>query len=224
MAANTAGFAAQCPAGRLHTPPDFGSFVRVLPPGTSMSAMQTTSVTADPIDLDPFADPIALPPAILAADSPNGTLYALVYAAATNSAEPGRRPAAYGLDENQLRAEQPQIFDLLATEFSAMHIGFVDQKMLRSGTPPRPARLHAMVYPCTEPEIAALTEMPDFVRLTLNAASAGDSDMLCAACLRNAYLARNLDFRYLVHAGIQLANLLRDEPERLAALLRRLEP
>jgi len=58
VAANTAGFAAQCPAGRLHTPPDFGSFVRVLPPGTSMSAMQTTSVTADPIEAGYVARPV----------------------------------------------------------------------------------------------------------------------------------------------------------------------
>ncbi len=224
VAASTTGFAAQCPAERLHTPPDFGSFVRVLPPGTNNPNPGTDAGSVVGVELDPFADPIIMLPAMLPADSPSGTLYALVYSASTNSAEPGRRPAAYGLDEYQLRAEQPQIFDLLATEFIAIHIGFADQGVLRSGTSPRPARLHAMVYSCTEQEIIALTEMPDFVRLMLNASSVGDADMLCAACLRTAYMARNLDFRFLVRTGKQLARFLRDEPERLTALLRRLEP
>ena len=49
-------------------------------------------------------------------------------------------------------------------------------------------------------------------------------DELIASCLTSVYLCRDEEFAFLVRAGKQLANLLRDDPERLAALLRKLEP
>src|SRR5262249_50053670 len=114
--ASTTHFVAQCPPARLHAPPDFGAFVKVLPPGHSDCGTPAPSDTENLLE-DPFADPRSPEPFDLPAVTPDGTLYALVFSATTASAEPGRRPAAYGLEETRLREEQPQIFDLLATEF-----------------------------------------------------------------------------------------------------------
>src|SRR5690242_10333875 len=112
--ASTTRFVAQCPPERLHAPPAFGTFVKVLPSGTdAMRAGEASGKKADRFD-DPFADPPAAAPSALPPGTPEGALYALVFRASTGSAEPGRRPAAYGLDEDALRQEQPQIFDLLA--------------------------------------------------------------------------------------------------------------
>ncbi|HLK56260.1 MAG TPA: hypothetical protein VKU00_06835 [Chthonomonadaceae bacterium] len=220
LAANTTRFIAQCPAERLHDPPALGAFVRVLPPGSS-----APSASPAPVEVldDPFADPVPTSPAALTA-VPEETLYALVFSATTGSLEPGRRAAAYGLDETQLREEQPQIFDLLATEFAALHIGFVRDGRLRLYLPARPPRLHAMVEVCSPAETCALTEAPDLLRTLLAVTGDVSADELIAACLRQAYEHRNRDFAYLVRMGKQLAILLRDDPERLAALLRKLEP
>jgi hypothetical protein len=214
----TTGFVAQCPRAYLHTPPLFGSFVRVLPNGFSMVLMPER-------EQDPFAEPaetaslLSLPEGV-----PDDTLYALVTEAATGSVEPGRRPAAYGLSEAQLREEQPQIFDLLATTFSAVHIGYARAGRFRPHLPPRPPRLHAFVTECTPEEIRALTDAPDFLRSVLAAPLPVSPDELLAAALRHAVSCRNNDFAFLVRAGKRLALLLRDDPERLSALLRKLEP
>lgn len=216
--ARTTGFVAQSPKSHLHTPPLFGSFVRVLPHNVPISIGLAR-------ERDPFAEPeVNTNPLMLPAGVPDDTLYALVTEAMTGSLEPGRRPAAYGLDEARLREEQPQIFDLLATTFSAVHIGYAREGRFRPHLPPRPPRLHAFVTECTPEEVRALTDAPDFLRSLLAAPLLVSVDELLAAALRHASLCRNNDFAFLVRAGKQLALLLRDDPERLAALLRKLEP
>lgn len=218
--AGTTRFRAQCPRDYLHAPPAFGTFVKVMPAGATPSGARMASAASE----DPFADPVPPDSLALPADTPDGTLYALVYDATTGSAEPGRRPAAYGLDEASLRQEQPQIFDLLCTEFAGLHVGFAHNGRLRPYLPPRPPRLHAFVTACTPAEVCTLTESLDFLRTLLNTAGEVNADELIAACLRHAYDCRQRDFPFLVRAGKQLAALLRDDPERLAALLRKLEP
>lgn len=218
--ASTSRFVAQCRRDYLYHPPEFGAFVKVLPAGV-VSPPATASFVS-PVEEDPFADtpPAFSPPS----DTPEGTLYALVFHAATGSAEPGRRPVAYGLDENTLRAEQPQIFALLTTDFSACHLGHIQNGRLCYGLPPRPPRLHAPITLCTPAEVCALTETPDFVRPLLALSGDTASDELIAASLRIAYQCRGEEFAFLVRAGKRLATLLRDDPERLASLLRKLEP
>ena len=138
--------------------------------------------------------------------------------------EAGRRAAAYGLGEEELRREQPQIYDLLCTVFSAVPIGHALPERLTIGLPPRPPRIHAFVGLCSDEEICALTESPDFLRLLLAAPAESAPDELVAVCLRRACECRRNDFEYLVRAGKHLAALLRDNPDRLTALLNKLEP
>lgn len=217
--ASTPKFIAECPRDRLHAPPELGTFLKVLP----VNARVDESAAAKQ-PLDPFADP----PGIVAGwppdGTPEGTLYALVFHSETIGADPGRHAAAYGLEEDQLLQEQPQIFDLLSTQFHAMHLAYVAEGRLRTGPPPRPPRLHAFVYSCTSEETRILTESTDLLRSLVLSSGPSDADSLIIACLYRAYLCRDRDFAFLVRAGKQLAQLLRDDPERLTALLRRLEP
>lgn len=220
IAATTTVFTAQCPRPLLHRPPVFGAFVRVFPVGG-----QTQSATVELADRieDPFAErPTTM--SGLPAGTLEETLYAVVYSAATGSAEPGRRPTAYGLEEDDLRRQQPQIFDLLATEFSALHVGWAHNGRFRAGIPPRPARLHASVFDCSPEEVCAVSDTPELLRALVKTPPDVPADELIVACLRHAYACRNDDYAYLVRAGKQLANLLRDDPDRLTALLARLSP
>lgn len=230
--ASTTRFVAQCPPERLHEPPALGAFVKIAPSRTTPAA---TGRLSEPEPEDPFADPpssqngFALYPSRRSdlsrlTDASEGTLYALVASATTGSTEPGRRPSAYGLDEATLRREQPQIFDLLATEFAALLVGTTENGMVHLGLPSRPPRLHALVTACSPEETVALTEGPDFARLILQAVCETPTDELLVASLRHACRSRNEDFSYLVRVGKQLALLLRDDPERLATLLRKLQP
>ena len=220
--ASTAYFRAQCPRALLHEPPELGAIVKIMPRGASAASGEPSSAALPP-ESDPFADPPARPaPTLLA--GPDGVIYAIVCLAATGPGEPGRRAAAYGLDEESLRAQQPQIFELLCTEFVARPVACMEAGRFRMALPPRPPRLHAPVMACDRQETGAIPDAPDFLRAALAFPVETNADEIIAACLRRAFQCRDQDFAFLVRAGKRLALLLRDDPERLSALLRKLEP
>jgi hypothetical protein len=111
----------------------------------------------------------------------------------------------------------------MATEFAAAHIGYVAQGRFRPHLPPCPPRLHAFVAECSPAEICAVTESPEFLRTLMGLPAAAQSDELISACLRHACACHGNDFAYRVRIGKQLAVLLRDSPDRLTALLRKLQ-
>ena len=78
----------------------------------------------------------------------NGALpvYGLVFNVCTHSIEPNRRATAYGLTEQELREEQPQIFELLKTEFEAVIIGYGDERGPQQVLPPQPPGIHSFVF------------------------------------------------------------------------------
>lgn len=204
-------FIAQCPSSRLYEPPLFGSFVRTPPP----SGKPTPPLK----DSDPFAESSAAPEILWE----EGVVYAVVCMANTQSLDPSRRPSAYGLTEERLRAEQPQIFDLLATEFASLSLGYVRQGKLRHTLPPRPPRIHAFVGECNAAEVRALTQSPEFLRPLLQHRGAVNPDDLVVAALHQASEAQADPYAYLVAACRRLAHYLREEPQRLTSILKQLE-
>lgn len=213
VVATTLGFSAHCFKDRLYNPPAFGSFVKVLP--------IEFNPEPDNVVIDPFAEPN---PLAAIASLPANTLFGVVYHAQTGSLEPGRKPAAFGLDEVELQRQQPQIYALLTTSFSALHFGNMVANRLRCQLPPVPARLHARVWECSEAETFALTERPDFLQFLLSPPISLPQDSLVIATLRRAYEIRGNDMEYLVRMGKHLARILNNEPQRLTMLLENLEP
>ena len=227
--AGTTAFVAQClempreREARLYDPPPFGSFVKI---GKPASAAQTPAVSVSIFEEeDPFADSVPL--AVNAGAGLAPAVYALVYGANTASLEPNRRPSALGFeDEDEMRSKQPQIFELLRTEFSGLLVAYSEggDKPLRRHLPPLPPRIHSWVYPCTPEETRLLTEDLSFLRSVLlpsGGALAGvPSDELAAACLRLARETHPDDQLFLVRAGQTLARFMPNDYERLQAILR----
>ena len=197
--ASTAYFRAQCPRSLLHEPPELGAFVKITPRGATIPHRED-SAHAAALEEDPFADPPA-PSALEQADAPDGSLYAVVCLAATGPSEPGRRASAYGLDEELLREQQPQIFELLCTEFVARPVAHVESGRIRIALPPRPPRLHAPTRDCNEQETCAIADAPDFLRALLAFPVESNADEIIVACLRRAFKACHQDFAFLVRAG-----------------------
>jgi hypothetical protein len=241
--AGTTAFVAQCikvpnaPIPELHDPPALGAFVKIVqgrvPTLTLVGAEESlpspllgAGGLLDTEEDDPFAAPL------LTQTAPenvrlSAATYALVYGASTTSLEPNRRPSALGFaDEDELRMEQPQIFELLRTEFSGLLIAYStgDEKGLRRHLPPTPPRIHSRVYPCRPEEVRALTEDLSFLRGVLlpsgGVLSGVSSDELIAACLRRAREVQHDDDKFLQDAGRMLAALLTEDYDRLRAILR----
>jgi hypothetical protein len=187
----------------LHRAPHFGCLVRV------------------PLPAGPDASPNGL-----RADS--SELYAVVAETRTGSLEAGGRPIARGhadVWDDAIYRENPDLEHVLRTEFRALVVGFRSPAgALRQHLPDLPPPLHYSVYPCAPSEIVAFTERLDYLR-TLLAAPPNLADELVAASARAAAAARGAAGEaFLLRVGRELAVVLRDDYDRLTAVLRRLAP
>jgi hypothetical protein len=149
------------------------------------------------------------------------TIVGLVHGVSTRSIESNRRPTAYGKTEEELRLEQPQIFELLRTEFRAIIVGYVDSTGAHPFLPPQPPRIHDFVYPCDADEVRDLTATSDYLRAIVTAPRLPTDDLLIAT-VRNAWAARNRETPYLVSVGKDLSRLIRDDYDRLSSIIRRI--
>jgi hypothetical protein len=222
---------------RLHEAPAFGSLVRV-PIATDSGHPSGLGGQRD--DLPTGSESLAdwLPPALGGGRLPT-ELYAVVAETRTASLEAGGRPIARaheGVVDAAIYRENPDLEHVLRTEFKAMLVGFrgspsplalggAEGGPIFQHLPPLPPPLHYSVYACTEPEVIAFTERLDFLR-TLLTAPPGLADELAAACARAAAAARGgpAGDAFLLRVGRELAVLLRDDYDRLTAVLRRLRP
>jgi len=144
----------------------------------------------------------------------------IVFNVFTHSIEPNRRPTAYGKTEDELRMEQPQIFELLRTEFQALVIGYIDDIGPAQVLPPYPARIHSFVHLCSDEEVRAFTRTDDYLRSILNTSKIPTDELLIAA-LRQTMRAHEGAHAYLVRMGKELSRLLGDDYDRLSSIIRR---
>lgn len=78
--------------------------------------------------------------------TPQRTWFGLVYQVNTGSTDPGRTPFAYKKTEQELLAEQPQIFEFLRTTFECLALGFMEQDRIHYQIPPEPPKIHAFIH------------------------------------------------------------------------------
>ncbi len=157
-------------------------------------------------------------------------VYGLVYEIRTGSREPGGRAVVRGrtysgreLYDEEIYTENPDLAEVLQTEFSALTVGFAERDAIHQYLPPQPPPVHYSVYACDAAELVRFTAHNDFFRAVLFATPI-PGDELLAAAIRAAAQARPDRREYLVRAGRDLATLLKDDYDRLAALLRRIRP
>ncbi len=156
-------------------------------------------------------------------------VYAVVYYASTSPIDSVHRARALGMTLQELREQQPQIFAMLKTEFRAAIVGFqphsssesagtLEKSVIYQHLPPRPPQLHQAVYQCEPTEIIDFTEKYDFLRTLLQMGGV-PVDALAAATIREVYQLRKGDRNWLVQAGRTLSILLKDDYDRLRAIL-----
>jgi len=148
-------------------------------------------------------------------------IYGLVFNVHETSIDPNRRAIAYGIERTELLKRQPHFAEFLKVEFEAAVIGFSDAGYIRSYLPPFPPRIHTFVYPCDSEEILDLTEDLEFIR-NINALPGLPVEELVAASIRLACAERGGDRSFLVRAGQEIAQLLKDEYEKARSIIRRI--
>lgn len=150
------------------------------------------------------------------------TTYAAVFNSYTHSLEPNRLAIAYHRSEQELRDEQPQIFELLKTKFEAVIIGYESEGTVRYHLPPQPPRIHSFVYQCRPLEVRRLTSQFHFLRSLMSVEKA-PRDELIAAAIRTAYAEHKGERSFLVKVGKELIKIIGDDYELLSSILRRIQ-
>jgi hypothetical protein len=150
-------------------------------------------------------------------------IIAVVYEISSGSIDSVHRPTAMNLTRAELRHQQPQIFDLLKTDFSAITVGYIKDGKIYQSVPPHPPQIHDFVYSCDHNQIKEITENLDYIRTLLNSGTSMCEDIV-EANLKFSYLSRGKDRSFLINAGRELSNLLKDNYDRLSAILRRIKP
>ena len=148
-------------------------------------------------------------------------VYGLVYEIITGSREPGRKPDAYDMSIEELRREQPQIFELLKTEFHVLTLGYLEAGKIRFALSPLPPPIHSFVFECTDEEKEALSSEDFFLRAIISAPNVPADDLIISSLL-SAQEVRKYDMDFMVRMGKSLSRFLKDDYERLASILRRL--
>ena len=149
--------------------------------------------------------------------------YGVVYHATTAPIDSVHRAVALGLSLKELREQQPQIFAMLRSEIKVILLGFTMVGNIYQHLPAQPPQIHQAVYACEQVEIENFTEELNFLR-TLVQMNNAPVDELIAAVLRNVYQVRKCDRNWLVQAGRKLSLLLKDDYDRLGAILQQVHP
>jgi hypothetical protein len=181
----------------------------------------TTEFTAQAVQLDgapPFGAFVQV------ATDEGLTIIGVVAHVQTAGIDPGARAIMRGHDDvrdDLIYQENPDLPLVLRTTYRALVVGFVEGGSIYQFLPPRPARLHYSVVPCSA---AAVRTFSDAGLDYLGALLAGAEvpvDELLAANLRITASLRGEPEAFLRQAGKELAQRLHTEYGRLTAILRR---
>jgi hypothetical protein len=148
-------------------------------------------------------------------------IYGVVSGVETASFDSARRAMAFGMPWDQLLREQPQLIELIQTEFDTAVIGYADRDAIHHYLPPHPPRLHDFVAPCSPTEVAALTDSLEFVRTLASFRDAPVHELVSAA-IREASLARGRDDHFVAEAARAVAELFKDQYDLAMSIVRRL--
>ncbi|MBO8138050.1 MAG: hypothetical protein H0Z40_07935 [Desulfotomaculum sp.] len=154
-------------------------------------------------------------------DEKDYSIIGVVFNITTVSADPSRRPAAYGQTEEELRRYQPQIFQLLRTYFDVLVIGYYRNKEYTGYLPPQPARIHSFVYSCSDAQYLEISKNFNYIS-TILTSSCESKDELAAAVVRSISRFHDNPADYQRQAGKELRRLLMADYERFKTIVRRI--
>jgi len=156
-----------------------------------------------------------------------GRVFAVVSFGTTAGLDAGRqaivRTRGNVVDE-RVYHENPQLADILRTEFTALLVGYESASgVLRRHLPPQPPPLHYAVYRASNTDVIRFSEDLRYLRLLLASQTPVPPEQLLAAHVREAYRARGEDAAWLEEVARHIASLLKRDYDRLRAALEALE-
>lgn len=151
-------------------------------------------------------------------------IYAIVHQVQTGSMDPNRSPFVYQKTEEELLAEQPQIFAFLKTTFSCLILGYEQKGKINYAISPEPPKIHAFISPMTSDTLKTFFFHDTYLHMLFNfAQSICNIDELVFALFKQQKELGILDKKKL-HELIETFSLLTDNDyRRLKLFLQRVQ-
>jgi hypothetical protein len=90
---------------------------------------------------------------LITVESNDRTLFGVVYNIETGSSDPSRSTFAYQKTEQELKNDQPQIFEFLQTTFLCLNIGYKQNGKTLYQLAPEPPKIHTFVSQATKEQM-----------------------------------------------------------------------
>lgn len=152
------------------------------------------------------------------------TILGCVISIKTGSMDPLRYPFPYQKTEEELKKEQPQIFEFLKTMFTVKVLGYKTQESLYYQLPPTPAKIHAFVESAPQELASRFFANPDFLyRLFATQPAIPNFDDLLLAIFQNLAQQKRLSSDIINSFCQTLSLLTGNDYRRMKLFLRRVE-
>ncbi|MBI2353229.1 hypothetical protein HYV11_03255 [Candidatus Dependentiae bacterium] len=98
----------------------------------------------------------------------NLQIFGVVHSIKTGACDPIRQPIAYQKTEEELKREQPQIFEFLQTTFNCLTIGYQEKEKFFYHLPENPPKIHSFVLNATTEQYQDFFSQEQFLHLLFN--------------------------------------------------------
>ena len=95
-------------------------------------------------------------------------IFGIVHTIQTGSMDSARYPTPYQKTEEELQAEQPQIFEFLQTTFTCITIGYQENNKIFYHLPEKPPKIHAFVENASDQLYKQFFAQEQFLHLLFN--------------------------------------------------------
>lgn len=149
-------------------------------------------------------------------------IFGIVHNIKTGSMDPIRQPVPYQKTEEELKQEQPQIFEFLQTTFTCITIGYQENNKIFYHLPDKPPKIHAFVSNATPEQYQQFFAQEQFLHLLFNLSNQiFNLDELLLAILKQLLQKKILSAESLDNFIETFAMLCKNDYQKLKVFLQR---
>lgn len=149
-------------------------------------------------------------------------IFGIVHNIKTGSMDPIRQPVPYQKTEEELRQEQPQIFEFLQTTFTCITIGYQDNNKIFYHLPDKPPKIHAFVSNANHEQYQSFFAHEQFLHLLFNLSNQiFNLDELLLAILKQLLQKKIMSSQDLNNFIETFAMLCKNDYQKLKVFLQR---
>lgn len=150
-------------------------------------------------------------------------IFAIVHQIQTGSIDSSRQPFAYGKTEDELKKEQPQIFEFLRTTFACIVLGYQENDHIYYTLAQRPVKIHSFVRNASDQEVFTFFKSHQYLQVLFGYTNKIlNLDELLLALLKTIKLAKQFNENYLDEFVETYSLLTSNDYRRLKLFLQRL--